>query len=291
MNRLIGILLFAFIGGAVGRTAPPSAPSAIALAELFRPGVLLQDRNGDGAIDFVNARVALPDNPSPVELAAAADVAARLGFESSAMNLPVVRALTGGAEIPTIFVGVRALADSGVTAGALGSSALKAGDGLVTAFTSGGQPSVAVLGGDDNGLTAAAVMFAGHLPYVWDAKGPTTDKVGDDVKEFLSRKGITASSAAATSVYVRHDSDGAERLVVDLQLAAAGDLIKAQVALNQLIAASGRDAKRLLSYPTIRTVRVRLHAPAAGLATVDLPRAAPPDPPAQPPARRPGGGA
>lgn len=246
MKRFIITLFVLVVGGAVGRTAPPSAPSAIALAELFRPGVLLQDRNGDGAIDFVNVRVALPDNPSPVELAAAADVAARLGFETSAMNLPVVRALTGGAEIPTIFVGVRALAESGVTAGALGSSALKAGDGLVTAFTSGGQPSVAVLGGDDNGLTAAAVMFAGHLPYVWDAKGPTTDKVGDDVKEFLSRKGITASSAVATSVYVRHDGDGAERLVVDLQLAAAGDLIKAQVALNQLIAASGRDAKRLL---------------------------------------------
>ena len=198
MNRLIGVLLFASIAGAVGRTAPPSAPSALALAELFKPGVLFQDRNGDGAIDYVNARVALPDKPSPVELAAAADIAARLGFETSAMNLPVVRAKGDGTTIPTIFVGAKALADSGTTAGAIGGAALKAGDGLVTAFTSGGQPAVAVLGGDDNGLTAAAVMFAGHLPYVWDAKGPTTEKVGDEVKEFLSGKGITASSAAAT---------------------------------------------------------------------------------------------
>ena len=72
--------------------------------------------------------------------------------------------------------------------------------------------------------------------------------------------------------------------------ALADDVVKAQVALSQLIAASGRDAKRRLSYANVGTVRVRLNAAAAG-ASVDLPRAAPPEPAAQPPARRPGGAA
>src|SRR5581483_11365436 len=73
-------------------------------------------------------------------------------------------------------------------------------------------------------------------------------------------------------------------------MANGGDVIKAQVALNQLAALGPRDGKRALSYAQVRSLRVRLHATGAA-ATVDLPRAAAPAPAAQPPARRPGGGA
>src|SRR5262249_7889940 len=161
----------------------------------FKPGVVLQDRNGDGVVDFINARIALAPEPSDAELAAAADIAARLGFETSAMDLPLVRlkadaatantraAGTGGAAasnrtgVPTIFVGVKSLAGAGVTVDALLAGApLKAGDGVVAAFSVGGQPALAIVGGDDNGMTAAGVLLAGHFPFVWDQKGPTTDR-------------------------------------------------------------------------------------------------------------------
>src|SRR5262249_51281151 len=85
--------------------------------------------------------------------------------------------------------------------------------------------------------------------------------------------------------------DGAERVVVDISLSNGGDLVKAQVALNQLKATSARDPKRPISYPMVRSVAVRLEAPGTGTAPIDLPRAAMPDAPAAPPARRPGGGA
>jgi len=265
-------------------------PPAISLTEFFKPGVAFQDRNGDGAVDFVNARLALPGQPGSDELSAAAAVAARLGFETSAMDIPVAR-FEPDATDPTIFIGAKSLVGTGVTADSLGAAGLKPGDGVVAAFTNGVAPSVVVLGGDANGLNAAAVMLAGHLPYAWDAKGPTVDKVGDDVKAFLGEKAIAASSAAATAAFVRHESEGVERLVVDVQLAAADDLVKAQVALSQLLAAGAGDAKRRLSYSNIRVVRVRLNASAVAASTVDLPRAAPPEPPAQPPGRRPGGSA
>ena len=45
--------------GAVGRTAPADTRAA-SLSEFFKPGVVFQDRNGDGAIDFVDARIVLP---------------------------------------------------------------------------------------------------------------------------------------------------------------------------------------------------------------------------------------
>ncbi len=71
-----------------GQRADP-APVPAALSDFFKTGVVLQDRNGDGAIDFVDARIVLPEQPSSAELAAASDIAARLGFETSAMNLPL----------------------------------------------------------------------------------------------------------------------------------------------------------------------------------------------------------
>src|SRR5438128_9986535 len=89
MKRLFLVFLVIISFGAFGRTAP--GDPAVSLSEFFKPGVVFQDRNGDGAVDFVNARIVLPENPTASELSAAADVAARLGFETSAMDLPVVR--------------------------------------------------------------------------------------------------------------------------------------------------------------------------------------------------------
>ena len=91
MKRILGAALILLGAGAMGRTAPAETTPA-SLSELFKPGVIFQDTNGDGAIDFVDARLVLPDQPDAAELAAASNIAARLGFETSAMNIPVARA-------------------------------------------------------------------------------------------------------------------------------------------------------------------------------------------------------
>jgi hypothetical protein len=293
----ISVLVFLTVATAVGRTAPADTAAA-SLSEFFLPGVVFQDRNGDGAIDFVDARLVLGERPSSAELAAAADVAARLGFETSAMDLPMVRlqpdttydasASNSGA---AIFIGAQALARAGVSLETIGGTGLKPGDGLVSAFTLAGRPAVAVVG-DDGGISRAAIMLAGHLPFVGDQKSVTTDKVASDVKDFLSGKGVTAASAVASSVLVRDQTDGAERLVVEAQMASGGDLVKAQVALLQLKATGSRDSKRALSYANVRGVRIRLRASGSGGATIELPAIpAAPVAASQPPTRRPGGGA
>src|SRR6266705_5847181 len=89
--KTVTVLIVVLVGaGGIGRTAPAET-GALSLSELFKPGVVFQDRNGDGAIDFVDVRLVLPERPSAGELAAASDIAARLGYETSAMNLPMVR--------------------------------------------------------------------------------------------------------------------------------------------------------------------------------------------------------
>jgi Zinc carboxypeptidase len=277
-----------------GQQPTETPPAAAALSDIFKPGVIFQDRNGDGAIDFVDARIVLAEQPSSAELAAASDIAARLGYETSAMNLPVTvaRGYQPGASTH-IFIGAKSLAGSGATPDAIGGAGLKAGDGAVVAFTLAGKTAVAVLGGDDGGIAAAALTLAGHLPYVWDLKSPTTDKIADDVKAFLAGKGVTASSAIVSAVHTRVAvTDGIDRITVALRMANGGDFVKAMVALNQFKATSARDVKRALSYASVRAVQVKVHAPGSGPATIDLPRAAGSEQAAsQAPARRPGGAA
>src|SRR5258708_35264110 len=286
MKRLLVVVSVIVGSGAIGRTAPAEAAS-LALSDFVKPGIVWQDRNGDGAVDFVDARIVLPDAPTSGELAAAADVGARLGYETSAMNLPI-----GQESGASIFIGAKSLPKTGVTVAALGATGLRAGDGFVGAFAFDGKPAVAILGADEAGLTAAAVMFAGHLPYIWDQKSATTSQIADDVRDFLSGKGVKAVTVVAPAILVHDRADGVDRVNVDVQLAGGGDLVKAQVALNQFKAAPSRDPKRALSYANVRDVRIRLHAAGSGVATIDLPKAAAPETAAtQPPARRPGGAA
>src|SRR3954465_12617789 len=104
-------------GAGQKRADAPPAPAA--LDDFFKPGIVFQDRNGDGGIEFGDARIVLPEEPSAGEMAAASDVAARLGYETSAITLPVPVLRNDGAPqasaSPTIFVGARSLAGTGAT--------------------------------------------------------------------------------------------------------------------------------------------------------------------------------
>jgi hypothetical protein len=280
------VLLIPMVGVAAQRVA---APPPFSLADLFKPGAVFQDRNGDGVIDFVDATLVLAPKPTDAEIAAAADIAARLGLETSAINLPLAprsdKELDGGVRI---FVGTKALAESGTTPAALDGSNLKTGDGLVAAFTARRGTGIAILGGDDAGLTAAAVALAGRFPFVGDQKSPTTAKIADEVQQFLAAKGIPVVNATAPAAYLKAGSNDVERLVIDLELT-GGDFIKAQVALNQFKATAPRDAKRPLSYAQIRELHIRMRSAGGGLSIIDLPRSAAADV-SQPPGHRAAGG-
>src|SRR5258708_39866501 len=89
--------------------------------------------------------------------------------------------------------------------------------------------------------------LAGHLPFIWDQKSATADKIAGDVKEFLSGKGVNAASSVVHAIFVRDQIDGAERVVVEMRMASGGDLVKAQAALMQFKATSSREPKRALS--------------------------------------------
>ena len=275
------------LGAAVAVTAPQAQtprPAAVpGLHAVYQTGAFLEDRNGDAVNDFVAASIMLGETPSVDEIAAASDVAARFGFETMAMDLPVRRA---GASGPLVAIGPGGVSRAGVALASVQATALSAGQGLIAVTAAGGRPVIAVTGGDAAGTRAAATAFAARLPYVWVPKGATLQQVAEDVEAVLKRAGIATQQISAIAARVDAGRDEFVRLVVRVNLAAA-DLARARTTLN----GARTTAKDSLSYPGAAALDLQLVAGTAAPVTVTLARVSAPPPPELPLPRRPGSGA
>src|SRR2546428_695929 len=124
------------------------------------------DRNGDDVIDFIHAKIVVPENATEADVAAAANMAARLGYETSASNLDLAMFDTSKAlrfDVPLIVIGAQnALLARAPAPLRAAIAQLTAGEGAILAlptsdtFRAGG---VVIVGADATGLMAAANYF------------------------------------------------------------------------------------------------------------------------------------
>ena len=216
------------------------------LADLFDTGRLVLDTNGDGVPDRVNATLVLGAPASTQEVAAAAEISARLGFETMAMDLPIRRGLTDGGI--HIVVGRSGLAASGLSSPGVDPSSLDAGEGVVAVRTEGGRSWLLILGGDDAGLMAAARLFAGVLPHTRTLSAPELSEVTQDL-EWLLEQNAVAGTITLVQARTRAGDDGITRLVATVdapgsdadQIAAALRSIE-QFATGESATSAGDDA-------------------------------------------------
>src|SRR5258706_3228679 len=73
------------------------ATTETSIENIFQMGLMAQDTNGDQIADAICGHVIVPKSPSAAENTAAANLAARLGYETSALTLPIVVTATGPA--------------------------------------------------------------------------------------------------------------------------------------------------------------------------------------------------
>lgn len=269
-------------------TAQQGAAAATALPPLqtlLDPGgPILRDRNGDGTIDLVDASIVLPDTPSPAEAAAAANVAARLGFESAEMNLP----MRSGGRV-TIAVGAGALTRAGSSTTLPGLAGAPPGEGLIQMAGSPDRPVLAIAGSDDEGTRAAGAFVAGRFPFAWDVKGATLAQILTDTGAYLDTRAVAGARLALASVRVRADADAIERVTVTVGYDSPAQRWAGITALRAArgVAPAGSTEKPALDYPGVRTIRFMCTAPGMPDTAVDLPRRTPPLP--APLSRRAGG--
>ncbi|MEO6222290.1 MAG: hypothetical protein ABIP90_03505, partial [Vicinamibacterales bacterium] len=175
-----GLLALSMASGPLSgqRVSPAVAPPAGLRSVFSLAGGGLKDTNGDGLVDSIAARVILAADASAEDVQVATNLAARLGYETTALTLPIALRVTD-VQAPAsiglpIVVGrtnpfVKALVEKGVVL----TKDLTAGQGVVAFVSSplGGPDGIAVVGADDAGTLAAGTALAAYLPRLWGSTG------------------------------------------------------------------------------------------------------------------------
>ncbi|MYA34804.1 MAG: hypothetical protein F4164_12665 [Gemmatimonadales bacterium] len=301
--RVVGVgLAFAAVFAALPAARGLAAQQTPDLATLFELGTLVLDTNGDSVPDLVNAALVLGEDPSPGVLAAAAEVAARLGFETMAMDLPLSRNPEGGQV--GIVVGRSGLEGAGLRAPGIDPASLDSGEGAVAVREEAGRTWVLVVGGDEEGLHAAARLFAGVLPHTRTLSTAKLDRVRDDLAETLAAGGVAEAAVRLTQARVRAGQAGVGRVIAEIEVdeadlgeaaellrgLAAGDVAPDQGEPDETEAEGGDESAAepspaRLAYRGLGSVEARL----AGGPTIRIAGRAAPDAPG-PIAGRPGSG-
>ena len=147
--------------------------------------------------DYIQGRIVVAAGAPAADVVAAANVAARLGFETSALTLPLGATdneITAGTSTPPLVLVGRsnALVSRLVAERKLDLSELKAGQGMIAlvpaAFS--GTDAVVVVGGDDNGTAAAAAAGAARLPFLWQLRANSIATVAADVRDYLAGRAV-----------------------------------------------------------------------------------------------------
>ena len=231
MSNALTVLILALTTVAPIAATAQETQEPLDLATMFELGNLVLDTNGDSVPDLVNASLVLGAAPSVTAIAAAAEITARLGFETMAMDLPIARGVTDGA-IP-IVIGRGGLAASGLTSPGVDPTSLDAGEGVVAIRSVNDRTWILVLGGDDEGLLAGARLFAGVLPHTRTLSTANLGRVRDDLEGALDAGGVESSEIRLTQARARTGQDGVTRLVAEVAVEDA-DADAAATALRDL---------------------------------------------------------
>jgi len=144
----------------------PSAPHAGHLEDPFATGWMLVDTNSDGIADFINGKVVVGPNPSAAQNAAAANIAARLGYGTTGLTPPLVVAEYRG-NGPRIDIGKE---PEGMPPGGFEKE-----EGGVFQSDNG----LLIAGADNAGLTAAAEAYSARAPYIWRMNGEKLSAIAE----------------------------------------------------------------------------------------------------------------
>jgi hypothetical protein len=253
-------------------------PSALAevgsLSHLFLPGRTILDLDGDGLGDKPALSVIIPDDPSAIELALAADISARANLESLALEFGLVRSASEVGKLEAlpfpILVGDRlpwvrdALRERKTRP-----RPLEPNEGLVFLFARKGQNAVACVAGSDEALLRTGRAFFLRWPYFWEIWGRETGatylSLENDISGFFSSENVRLQKTvvrealyefpvrpeAANSLRSLSFSQGQiKELTVEVYFADEADRVKAREALTALgkRRRKGEDTE-VLSYP------------------------------------------
>lgn len=224
------------LGG--GSSARSSVRDVRDLRDVLATGWLLQDRNGDDVVDFVHARIVLPAAASEADVAAAANVAARLGYETSATDLGLAlpdSAVRGSIDAPAIVIGGGRNALATRAGAPSDPHALAPGEGVIAFLPPNGvlrAGGVMIDGYDATGQLAAADYFAGRYPSVWGMRAATYAQLAERIERFLAENGAAGADVTIRRIVVGAGRPGVSRVVAGVRVPDSAAFTRAVAALE-----------------------------------------------------------
>ncbi|MCD6264340.1 hypothetical protein J7L60_08080, partial [Candidatus Bathyarchaeota archaeon] len=194
------------------------------LSQIFSQGFLLRDTNGDGLTDYLEARIIVAEDAAVEDLVGASNIAARLGFETMSLDLPLLlrdSEVSDLREIPNpILVGRKNRFTAALMEEGLILEGCRPGEGVIQLYTSpsDGFSAVVVTGGDDEGTRTAANYMAARMPHLWAPDGPSLGDVEGEVIDFLSKRGISVDSCHTVGILLEGSKTEVSRLILSLTL-------------------------------------------------------------------------
>ncbi len=250
----------------------------VGLERLFAHGYIMQDLNGDGIIDALRARILLPGGAGSPELAAAADIGARLGWETTAMDPGLAMPAGSGRrlEIPVILIqpDEEALRRSGLSPGTL-AQGLAPGQGRVRHIPPGERyraGGAAVTGRDATGLLAAAGWLSSRFPSLWDPSGDSLHTVTDRLGTWFEEARAPLTGLSVRSAVVDAERSGLLGLEVqgtvsdEAFLTRIGRLVRGEAAGDSLLERALQERGSLLP-SGLHTITLHLEGPGGGART------------------------
>lgn len=212
------------------------------LSNLFSLKGLLNNTNESEMPDAINATVILSANASSEEGIAACSIAARLGFETAAISLPLVVLESNVKEIRTIenpiLIGkdnrfVKLLA----AMGRIDLSNLSATQGIVKVVPNafGVTPAIVVAGKEASSTRAAAELLAQQVPFLFDGGKTSVGIVKCELEDIIKAKRDIGKAIQAISIVRKKLTQLSEigaikSLVIHLGLEEQNELLEQYIA-------------------------------------------------------------
>lgn len=303
LGRLGAGTLLASALAAAAPAAARDAPELRSLAGAYESA--LTDTNGDGLADAIAARVIIPGRPTLEDVQAASNIAARLGYETTAASLPVVlrddQADPKSGALPILVGRDNSFVKALIATGAVDIAPLAAGQGLVAFVPDAmaGRAGIVVVGSDGAGTVSAAVQLAARLPHLWNQTGITLPAIEQQALAYLKGRGLAATRAAVTALVVDTDRRGLENLRLQVRVA-PGSEASVLEALGDVVSAHRFGEQiEVLNLPSVAAMTVEVVSDGGPAGSVVVPRVGPnwrsllpappvPPPPAAIPVGRPG---
>jgi hypothetical protein len=211
-------ILYAVVAATTLTAAAQAKPATTSLLEdAFHAGTLLRDTNNDNIADAVCAHIIVPATPDEGTNTAAANLAARLGYETSGITLPIVTTATNAAAFKaqctpqaiSLWVGAAAVPSAQSTELEALRAQLQLGEGGVFILNNG----LAFVGADALGLLAATNAYAARAPYQWSIPGPKLNTLAEAINEKLSAAKLSAH-AELTGLTYSNNKPGIQRAIL-----------------------------------------------------------------------------